>query len=58
MSLRMHYVCDRCGHYFTHEAASMLECPREECQSPNLWQFASKERAVQHSHDIEEKGRV
>lgn len=53
MARVMHYVCDRCGLYFTHEPASMMECPNGECQSPALWEFPSKDAALQHARHIQ-----
>lgn len=53
MSQVMHYVCDRCGHYFSREPASMMECPVADCQSASLWEFNRKDAALQHSRHIQ-----
>lgn len=53
MSVRLHYVCDKCGLYFVHEQAAMLECPNGQCQSTRLWEFTRKDKALEHARHIQ-----
>ena len=54
MSAKMNYVCDTCGLYFVKEQAALIECPNGECQSARVWEFARKEKALQHARHIQD----
>jgi DNA-directed RNA polymerase subunit RPC12/RpoP len=53
---RWYYICDHCGNVVTIEASPIPEGQSWECAdcgSSALWEFESKENALQHSRHIQ-----